>query len=877
MVQAVPFMTGYTCSRSVLSEYKNTIHIIYSKFKICDRIISDFVVSGREKEKMIERAKRWLGLEKKSDHVRDMFDFGNMRTSLYMSVVIIALELWMIVSAIYGIVSGERARTMGWIAGHMGFYLLMITAAAVVMVYSFRCLKRGKNDHHISTALFMGFSVSCILFGTYISYNDYVKGEHLMAFVSMEVFALCLIVWPPVVSLVLSSVSFIVMYLLMRGYDGTSYATGVNFFVMWVCLQMSSMGNYAVRISNAHKEERLFLANEQIKASMLRDELTGLKNRACMTADIKELIDRDVIVAMVDADDFKYINETYNHTVGDKVLGRVASSLNRHFSERRSGGEEIWFDYYRYGGDGFILFASGIEIGQLREWIRDWQRDMHSETFEGTDIRVSMSCGMIEGHPADEDDLLDMIRYSDHILYEAKMLGRMQMLSGFFSEMKRREKDGRLGARIMSVHETDPVTGLPNMLHFRRHAGQVLEDAKASGAKPEYLYFDLINFKEFNEAYGFLNGDQLLKQLGEYMLRLFRHSLVARISDDHFIVLSTMSAEESISCIESLKDMLRKEQRGVVMGLRVGIYRAEEGDTDASLACDRARIACNSIKNSYDAQYYVYDKKLEDELHRKHYIAANIDKAIENGYIRVFYQPIVRLDDGKLCDLEALARWDDPVYGMLSPAVFIDVLENHHLIHKLDIAMTELVCINMREAIERGLKPVPISLNFSRKDFDSCDMAEKLIEITDRYGISHDMIEVEITESALTDHADALSLAMKKLKAAGFKLWLDDFGSGYSSLNSLKDFPFDVLKIDMKFLAGFEENERTKPILSSVVHMSDEIGMMALSEGVETDEQREFLRSIGCERAQGYFFGKPMDKEDVVEFISSGKLMVIED
>ncbi len=863
--------------RSVLSVYKDTIHIIYSKFKNCDKIISDFVVFVREKENMIERLKHWLGLVKESDHVRDMFDFGNMRTSLYMSAVIIALELWMIESAIYGIVSGERARTMGWIVGHIGFYLLMTIAAAIVMVYSFRCLKRGKNDHRISSALFMGFSVICIVFGTYISYNDYIKGEHLMTFVSMVVFALCLIVWPPVISFALSSVSFIIMYLLMKNHDGASYATGVNFFVMWICLQMSAMGIYAARISDARKEERLFLANERAKESLLKDELTGLKNRTCMAADIKELIGRDVIVAMADADDFKYINETYNHTVGDEVLKRVASSLDRHFSERRSREGETWLDLYRYGGDGFILFASGIQSVQFREWIRNWQRDMHGETFEGTDIRVSMSCGMIEGRPADENDILDMIRYADHVLYEAKMLGRMQVLSESFGEMRKKEEDGRLRSHMMSVHETDPVTGLPNMLHFRRHAGTVLEDAIASGAKPEYLYFDIVNFKEFNETYGFLNGDQLLKQLGERMLQLFKHSLVARISDDHFIVLSAMSAQECIDCTEVLRDMLSREQRGVMMGLRVGIYHPEEGDTDASLACDRARIACNSIKNSYDEQYYVYDKRLEDELHRKHYIAANIDRAVEDGYIKVFYQPIVRLEDGKLCDLEALARWDDPVYGMLSPAVFIDVLENHHLIHKLDIAMIELVCGNMKEAVGRGLKPVPISLNFSRKDFDSCDMAQKLIEITDRYGISHDLIEVEITESALTDHADALSLAMKKLKAAGFRLWLDDFGSGYSSLNSLKDFPFDVLKIDMKFLAGFEENERTKPILSSVVHMSDEIGMMALSEGVETDEQREFLRSIGCERAQGYFFGKPMDKEDLVEFISSGKLVVADD
>ncbi|MBQ3919601.1 MAG: GGDEF domain-containing protein, partial [Oscillospiraceae bacterium] len=575
---------------------------------------------------MIDRIKHWLGLVKENDYVRDTFDFGNMRTSLYMSTVIIALELWMIESAIYGILSGERARTMGWIASHLLLYVIMIAAASVVLIYSVKSLRRGENDHRTSRMLFMYFSVICVAFGIFISYNDYIKGEQLFTFISMIVFALCLIVWPPVVSFVISTASFIAMYLLMAGHDGASYATGVNFFVMWICILMCAMGNYAARISYARNEEKLHLANEKLKASMLIDELTGLGNRKSMIRDMTGLTDRSILVAMADVDDFKYINDTYNHNVGDEVLRRIAASIDRCFSQKKKRSGEIWFDYYRYGGDGFIFFSSGYRPEEFRSWMRSWQQEIHSEIFEGTDIHVSMSCGIVEGAPEKEDDIYDMIRYADHILYDAKRMGRMQILTEFFEEMRRKEKDGRLGIRTMSVHETDPLTGLPNMIYFRRHAGQILRDAISAGDQPEFLYLDIVNFKEFNEAYGFINGDQLLKTLAERLLQLYRNSLVARISDDHFIVLSALPDEDNMANTDKLRKTLKNEQRDVTMGIRVGVYRPENGDTDASIACDRARIACNSIKNNYESQCYVYDKKLEDELHRKHYIAANIDR-----------------------------------------------------------------------------------------------------------------------------------------------------------------------------------------------------------------------------------------------------------
>ena len=188
---------------------------------------------------------------------------------------------------------------------------------------------------------------------------------------------------------------------------------------------------------------------------------------------------------------------------------------------------------------------------------------------------------------------------------------------------------------------------------------------------------------------------------------------------------------------------------------------------------------------------------------------------------------------------EALARWNDPTYGLISPAVF-----------------------------------VPISINFSRLDFELSDPVKEVSTCIDKYKISKDDIHVEITETALTETDNKLQTAMNSFREKGFSLWLDDFGSGYSGLNVLKDFTFDMMKIDMKFLSKFSENEKTRPILSSIIALAKNIGMQTLTEGVETKEAYSFLKSIGCQRLQGYLFGKPMPKDEFLKKILPGEYSV---
>lgn len=237
------------------------------------------------------------------------------------------------------------------------------------------------------------------------------------------------------------------------------------------------------------------------------------------------------------------------------------------------------------------------------------------------------------------------------------------------------------------------------------------------------------------------------------------------------------------------------------------------------------------------------------------YVVDKIDEAIEQGWIEVYFQPVVRAITGSLCGMEALARWNDPHWGMLAPYSFVVPLEENDLIYKLDCYIVKAVCMALHDCMEKGIPLIPTSINFSRLDFLKCDMFEIVEKEVEKYDIPRDFIHIEITESIFVSDEGFLTDVIKKFRSRGYEIWMDDFGSGYSSLNLLKDYDFDMIKMDMKFLSTF--TEKSKVIMRSTISMAKDIGIKTLAEGVETLEQLEFLKSIGCERIQGYYYGKP--------------------
>lgn len=244
------------------------------------------------------------------------------------------------------------------------------------------------------------------------------------------------------------------------------------------------------------------------------------------------------------------------------------------------------------------------------------------------------------------------------------------------------------------------------------------------------------------------------------------------------------------------------------------------------------------------------------------YIAQNFESALKGGHICAFYQPVVRTISRKLCSFEALARWIDPTEGIIGPDKFIPVLEGSRKIHLLDRHIIRLVCARIRREIDAGRKPVPVSINLSRLDFTLCNIYKEVDEAVSHYKIPHDMLNIEITESVMASEEASMLTAVNSFRADGYQVWMDDFGSGYSSLNALKDFSFDELKLDMRFLSSF--SERSRRIMTSVIQMAKEIDIHTLAEGVETEEQFRYLRDIGCEKVQGYYFGRPMPYDEAM-------------
>lgn len=247
-----------------------------------------------------------------------------------------------------------------------------------------------------------------------------------------------------------------------------------------------------------------------------------------------------------------------------------------------------------------------------------------------------------------------------------------------------------------------------------------------------------------------------------------------------------------------------------------------------------------------------------DEL--REYVIGNIDRAIGEGWIKVYYQPVARTLTGEICGMEALARWVDPVYGVLPPDRFINALEASEQIHKLDSYMIRRICMGYADALKKEERFVTVSFNLSRLDFRLTDIHGVIEEALKEYKVPKDAIRVEITESMMESNEERMREVIDRFWEDSIRVWMDDFGSGYSSLNVLKDYHFETLKIDMAFLRHFDM--RSQEIVKSVVDMAKRIGVHTLAEGVETKEQFEFLKNIGCEKAQGYYFGKPLPYEE---------------
>ena len=423
----------------------------------------------------------------------------------------------------------------------------------------------------------------------------------------------------------------------------------------------------------------------------------------------------------------------------------------------------------------------------------------------------------------------------------------------------------------------DKLTGLMSFEYFILQVRDRIETYNIQKSDSVYLFINITNFKVYNDQKGFEQGNEFLKKIGQILSEIFNtYSLICRQSDDHFVVFAfNKDIEEKINLANEKIQALEPD---IKPGIMVGAYEVYNPQDDPRYCVEKARYAYSALKRNNTGKIILYyDEQMHDDYLMVQYVVTHIDEAIEKGRLKAYYQPVVWSKGRSLCGADALARWIDPKYGFLSPGKFVPALENARLIYKVDKEILRLVCQDIRYNLDNGLPVLPVSINFSRADFGLIDIVEVVTSTVKQYNVPPELLHIEITESALTDEEDTLKLTINRLHEKGFATWLDDFGSGYSSFNVLKDYEFDVLKLDMKFLTGFSDNNKARSLIKSVINMAEQIGMKTLCEGVETMEQAAFLEEASCGRLQGYLYGKPLSYQELMDRISKGEFTLSDD
>ncbi|MCR5746830.1 MAG: bifunctional diguanylate cyclase/phosphodiesterase [Lachnospiraceae bacterium] len=418
----------------------------------------------------------------------------------------------------------------------------------------------------------------------------------------------------------------------------------------------------------------------------------------------------------------------------------------------------------------------------------------------------------------------------------------------------------------------DSLTGLSNSEHFYRNT----EERILLNPERKYVIIsvDIDRFRIINDRFGVEAGNRCLRELG----RVIRASLpwdglAARYQADMFSILYEYEEEQQIlDYIEKLTLSYHVEEASRCGStLSYGIYKIEDRTLTVRIMCDRARLAKKNIKGNTLTNFDVYDDNIRMKQNKVAEMESEMQIAMDRNEFIMYLQPKVSFKTDQICGAEALVRWMHPTKGLRMPGDFLPLFESNGFIKQIDEFMWEESAKYLARLSELGID-IPISVNISRLHIGNTDLVKELTSLVDKYKIDPQKLELEITETLFTEDTQSLYKVMANLKNEGFTIEMDDFGSGYSSLNMLKDAPVDVIKIDRFFIDEVIDTNRGKIIVANSIKMSKELGMRIIAEGVETREQAEFLRDAGCDVAQGYYYSKPMPTNEFEELVNSGRI-----
>ncbi len=427
----------------------------------------------------------------------------------------------------------------------------------------------------------------------------------------------------------------------------------------------------------------------------------------------------------------------------------------------------------------------------------------------------------------------------------------------------------KVAKELRYVKEYSILTGIYNKGRFFEETETILERNPIE--RFAFLRIDIEKFRLVNSFYGVQAGNKLLQFVAAYIenaLKPYYSKAFGHLEADIFGVCMPYDRKRDLTdFVDKLAEQLRNYPMDFDLVPACGIYMIVDKSISVNDMYDMASLAAQHCKGNCMRGYAFYDESMSVTIIKEQVLVNSMRSALESGQFVLYIQPKYNLGKSRMDGGEVLIRWMDPKRGMISPNEFIPVFERNGFIVKLDYYVWEMTCKLLRKWIEEGENPCPLSVNISRVSLYNPRLVEQICELTKQYGIPRHLLQFELTESAYTQNQTAIRELMAKFRENGFTVLMDDFGSGYSSLNVLKDIVVDILKIDMKFLSDAEAKKRSEDILASVVDMSKKLNMPVVAEGVEKEEQVAFLRSIGCDYVQGYYFGKPMPVADYEKLV----------
>lgn len=456
--------------------------------------------------------------------------------------------------------------------------------------------------------------------------------------------------------------------------------------------------------------------------------------------------------------------------------------------------------------------------------------------------------------------------WANHVLVDGVSLGFF-----FYSDVEESGKNNQ----ILDTHYQkyandqmyqDRLTNLPNHRFLEIFGMEEVAKLRLAKKQPVCMTLNIAGMSVYNNLYGLKKGDLLLRELSEVLVSEIKVGHVYHNKDDRFLILTV--AEGIDEKIKEIHEKFVNLAQNEAVDLQFGLYQILDDDQNIMTIAHRANQAMKEIGHGRRVYVKKYDPAVEEEDLEESYFLNNFSRAMDEGWLTAYFQPICSAKDGKTASYEALARWQDPEKGLVSPAAFIPVIEKHHLTYYLDMYILCEVVAKLQQWKKRGLDLKPVSVNLAHEDFEMPNLVEKINNLVIGAGLSRSLIKIEITERDLSNNTSRLKEQIDQLHSYGFEVWMDDFGSGYSSLNALNDYNFDLVKIDMVFVRHLDAGPLNRLLIPEIAKVAHLLGMKVLAEGVETEEQRDFLQEAGCDLLQGFLFSKPVKLDENQHVIS---------